>query len=170
LRRPLRSFVLVLCTIPIVAGVGADGALAHDIPAGHLVRGKVVTSQGTLRLDARYQLPDTGGTALFTPAGGRQVTIDLDCVDMKFYRDVYVTYSLLTPVWAEYGHAVYASGRGSDGKRYRLQMDSLGPLVVVPTVSTKPAWKSPRYERGPCGTAWVYPAPEWIRGAILILA
>jgi hypothetical protein len=174
MHRPLQRVLLVLCIslIPIVA---PHDAMAHESPAVHVLRGSVTNTQGTLRIDAREGLQEPLGTAWFTPRGRQTVTIALDCLRLESGVDAYLTYNPLFPVVVLYGHIANASGRGSDGKRYRIRLPSWGlagiPLVTEPHVTTRPAWKVNRYDRGPCGTSWDWAsAPEWRRGGILILA
>lgn len=162
--------VLLLLTISLLPGAAPQRDVASvEVPTPQILRGEVATTHGTLRIEAQEGPPGRPlGTAWFTRRHGRTVTIELTCLQVVTYAEPHVNPSFVF-VWVEYDHVAYASGRGSDGKRYRIFMHSFGPIVTEPEITTRPDWKLFDRRRPPCGASYMVGPPSWVEGAILIL-
>lgn len=115
--------------------LGGDTAVAsagtQHLPVGR-IDGTVVSATESLLITATTE-GGGGGTAVYT-AGGRAVSVTLDCV-----RTYGVVGLVLFPIVGAYG---YASGIGSDGHRYYLLVNEgygiavnrqAGPPISVDT-------------------------------------
>jgi hypothetical protein len=130
-----------------VSGVISSPAFAHE-GSGHLAAGLGHSRAGqTLRLEVSETRLREGrlGTAWFTPQRGLTVEIRLRCLKVDWAGATYVPFFF--PARA-HGHSVFASGSGSDGRRYQL-------FLWVPSWDGGPAGgfnaRTRKARRTPCG-------------------